>query len=44
MADGKHVHVHAVDKWDFVAFPLDGSSRREIQTGWRVRKQRSRRL
>jgi hypothetical protein len=41
MADRKHVHVHAVDKWDFVAFSLDGNSRRGIKADWRVRKQRS---
>jgi hypothetical protein len=41
VADKQNRHVHAVDKFDFVAFVLDGGGPLEIKRTWPERKQRS---
>ena len=41
VADRKNLHVHAVDKWDFVAFALGGAGEAGALAGWKVRRKKS---
>ena len=34
--------MHAVDKWDFVTFALDGSEPVQVESRWRLRRARVR--
>ena len=43
ISDKTNKHVHAVDKWDFVAFALDGSEAVQVESRWRQRRKKVRR-